>query len=143
MSGPLAANRPPEFSLSGPKTLYQPGFGPIEPNMKYNPTTVLRMREYGESVLSNLASDDARISGSVSVIHPDGSSSIVACAYPECVGDWLFVFSLIDGFVLFDRDQATNWRQQAEFRHTLLACEPVVQSVPLRYAQNSPQSQAA
>jgi len=93
--------------------------------MRYNPITILRMREFGESVLSNLASSDPRISGSVVLSHPTEADSIIGCAYVECVGNWIFVFSLIDGMVLFAKDQVVRWCQRSEFARTKLGCEPV------------------
>jgi hypothetical protein len=84
------------------------------------------MREFGESVLSNLSSSDPRICGSVIVSHPTGPDSVVACAYVERIGDWIFVFGLFDGVMLFDKDQVLHWRQQSEFVRTKLACQPVV-----------------
>jgi hypothetical protein len=111
--------------------------------MNYHPTTILRMREYGESVLSNLASNDPRISGSVRISHPDGSSSVVAGAYPQSVGDWLFVFSLIDGFVLFGKDDVTSWRQDSNFVPTTLAREPVARTEPAERKYVGPQQLAA
>jgi hypothetical protein len=104
--------------------------------MKYNPITVLRMREYGESVLSNLASNDARVSGSLRVGHTDGSTSIIACAYAEVVGDWVMAFSLIDGFVLFHKDGVKSWQQQSAFALTSLACEPAARSELVRLPRN-------
>jgi hypothetical protein len=96
--------------------------------MTHNPTTILRMREFGESVLANLSSHDPRISGSVRVSHPDGSSSVVGCAYPQRVGNWLFVFSLIDGFVLFGLDDVTSYRQDSEFSPTAITRRALAQS---------------
>jgi hypothetical protein len=100
--------------------------------MNYNPLTILRMREFGESVISHLASSDARLSGNVRVTHPDGSRSVVACAYPEMVGDWIFIFSLIDGFVLFGKDQVIHWQQGSTFEPTALGCTPLARSYPTR-----------
>jgi len=111
--------------------------------MDYNPTTILRMREFGESVLSNLASNDPRISGSVRISHPDGSSSVFARAYPQSVGNWLFVFSLIDGFALFGKDDVASWRQDSEFVPTALAREPVARTEPAARKHGCPHQLAA
>jgi hypothetical protein len=101
---------------------------PIGTYMNHHSITVLRMREFGESVISNLASDDPRISGSVVVSHPESPASVIACAYPEIVGDWVFVFSMVDGFFLFEKPQVCSWRQESEFKRTILGCPPVAQS---------------
>ena len=96
--------------------------------------TILRMREYGESVIESIRENDPRISGTVQLTFTDGSKSSFRAGFAHMAGDWLFVFTTHDGYFLFKKGDVLNWTSRSTQMATALSHQPVARGAELQAA---------
>ena len=93
-----------------------------------------RLREYGESVINTLKPSDPRVTGAVQLTFTDRSQATINQSFAEMAGDWLYVFSLTDGYFLYRRSDLAKWTSQSASASTGLSHEPVAKGARQRAA---------